>query len=85
MFMGRNVHGAKCPWGEMSMGRNDHGANFPQGKMPWGGGCPWGELSMERAAMVRVVQSPYIRRLDEDKITVYSNKYDRLMLKLLIM
>jgi hypothetical protein len=33
--MGRVVHGARCPWGELSMGRVVHGAS-----------CPWGELSM---------------------------------------
>jgi hypothetical protein len=36
-LVGRVVHGASCPWGEMSVGQNVCGAN-----------CPWGELSMGR-------------------------------------
>jgi hypothetical protein len=43
--MGRVVHGASCPWGELSLGRVVHGAS-----------CPWGELSMWRVLMGRVVR-----------------------------
>ncbi len=35
--MGRVVHGASCPWGEMSVGRDVRGAK-----------CPWGEVSVGR-------------------------------------
>jgi hypothetical protein len=35
--MGQVVHGASCPWGELSKGRVVHGAS-----------CPWGELSVGR-------------------------------------
>ncbi len=37
VVMGRVVHGASCPWGELSLGR----------VVPWAS-CPWGELSMGR-------------------------------------
>jgi hypothetical protein len=33
----RVVHGARCPWGELSVGRTVRGAS-----------CPWGKLSMGR-------------------------------------
>ncbi len=42
--MGRVVHGASCPWGELSMGRV-----FP------GASCPWGVLSMGRVVLGRVL------------------------------
>jgi hypothetical protein len=41
---GRNVHGAKCPWGELSMGLVVHGAS-----------CPWGKLSLGRDVVRRVL------------------------------
>ncbi len=54
MPMVRVVHGASCPWGELSMGRAVHGASCPWRKLSMGGtvhggNCPWGELSMGRA------------------------------------
>ncbi len=49
--MGRVVHGASCPWGELSVGRTVRGANCPWGELSVGrivrgASCPWGELSM---------------------------------------
>jgi hypothetical protein len=54
--MGRNVHGAKCQWGESCMGRNVpgrvvHGPSCPWGKLSMGrsvhgASCPWGEMSL---------------------------------------
>ena len=39
--VGRDVHGAKRPWGEMSMGEMSfHGAK-----------CPWGEMSVGRKVL----------------------------------
>jgi hypothetical protein len=53
--MGRVVHGASCPWGELSLGRVVHGASCPWGELSMGrvvpgvsfdgASCPWGELS----------------------------------------
>jgi hypothetical protein len=48
--MGRVVHGASCPWGELSVERNVHGASCPWGEMSVGQNvrgakCPWGEMS----------------------------------------
>jgi hypothetical protein len=53
--MGRIVHGASCPWGELSVGRVVRGVKCPGGDCPWGemsvgrnvrgAKCPWGELS----------------------------------------
>ncbi len=58
--MGRVVHGASCPWGELSMGRVFPGASCPWGELSLGrvvygascpgasfdrASCPWGELS----------------------------------------
>jgi hypothetical protein len=37
VVMGRVVHGASCPWGELSLGRVVRGAS-----------CPWGELFLGR-------------------------------------
>ncbi len=56
--MGRVVHGASCPWGELSMERVAHGASCPWGELSMGrvvhgASCPWGELSMGRVAMRR--------------------------------
>jgi hypothetical protein len=42
--MGRAVHGASCPWGELSMGR----AVFEVS-------CPWGEVSMGLVVMALFV------------------------------
>ncbi len=51
--MGRVVHGASCPWGEMSVGRNVRGASCPWGELSVGrdvrgARCPWGEMSVGR-------------------------------------
>jgi hypothetical protein len=46
------VHGASCPWGEMSMERVIHGASFV-----CGASCPLGELSMVR--VVHGVSCPW--------------------------
>jgi hypothetical protein len=51
--MGRVVHGASCPWGELSLGRIVHGANCPWGdlsvgRIVRGAKCPWGEMSVGR-------------------------------------
>jgi hypothetical protein len=42
--MGRVVHGASCPWGELSMGRVVHGASCLWGELSWGE-LSWGEWS----------------------------------------
>jgi hypothetical protein len=57
--MGRAVHGASCPWGELStselsVGRAVHGTSCLWGELSMvravhGANCPWGELSMGRA------------------------------------
>jgi hypothetical protein len=39
MSVGRNVRGAKCPWGEMSVGRNVRGARC-RGARCRGASCP---------------------------------------------
>jgi hypothetical protein len=49
--MGQVVHGASCPWGELSMGRVVHGASCPWGEFSTGRvfhrvSCPWNEFSM---------------------------------------
>jgi hypothetical protein len=51
--MGRVVHVAICPWGELSMGRAVHGAKCRWGELSVrrnvrGAKCPLGELSMGR-------------------------------------
>jgi hypothetical protein len=51
--MGRDVRGAKCPWGELSLGRNVRGAKCLWGEMSVGrivrgANCPWGEMSVGR-------------------------------------
>jgi hypothetical protein len=51
--MGRVVHGASCPCGELSVGRAVHGVKCPWGEMSVGravrgANCPWGELSLGR-------------------------------------
>jgi hypothetical protein len=48
--MGRVVHGASCPWGELSVGRTVCGGNCPLGRTVRGANCPWGELSVGRIA-----------------------------------
>jgi hypothetical protein len=48
--MGRVVHGASCPWGELSLGRVVHGAS-----------CLWGELSMGRVVVGRVLMGRVVR------------------------
>jgi hypothetical protein len=54
------VHGASCPWGEMSLGQNVRGAKYPWGEMSWGklswGELSWGELSVGRVVLGRVVR-----------------------------
>ncbi len=52
--MERVVHGASCPWGELSVGRTVRGANCPWGELSvgrtvHGASCPWGELYVGRA------------------------------------
>jgi hypothetical protein len=63
--MGRVVHGASCPWGEMFlarvvMERVVHGANCPWGEMSvgravYGAKCLWAEMSVGRDVVERVV------------------------------
>jgi hypothetical protein len=53
--MGRDVHGANCPWGELSVGRIVHGREMSVGRAVHGANCPWGELSVGRDVVGRVV------------------------------
>jgi hypothetical protein len=51
--MGRVVHGASCPWGELSMGRVVRGAKCLWGELSVGqdvrgAKCLWGEMSVGR-------------------------------------
>jgi hypothetical protein len=51
--MGRVIHGASCPWGEMSMGRVVRGVSCPWGELSVGrdvrwARCPWDEMSVGR-------------------------------------
>jgi hypothetical protein len=60
--MGWVVHGARCPWGELSVGQIVRGANCPWGGMSVGRNvrgakCPWGELSVGR--IVRGAKCPW--------------------------
>jgi hypothetical protein len=48
--MGRDVHGASCPWGQLSMGPVVHGAS-----------CPWAEFSMGRDVVGRVLMGRVVR------------------------
>jgi hypothetical protein len=43
--MGRYVHGASCPWGEMSWG-----GELSMGQIVPGVSCQWGKLSIRRNA-----------------------------------
>ncbi len=59
--MGQVVHGASCPWGELSVGRVVRGASCPWGELSvgWivrGVNCPWGELSVGRNVTGRNVR-----------------------------
>ncbi len=64
--MGRVVHGASCPWGELSMVRVVHGVSCPWGELSMGrvvhgASCLWGELSMGRVVMGRVLMGQVVR------------------------
>jgi hypothetical protein len=48
--MGRVVHGASCPWDELSMGRVVHRAS-----------CLWGEMTVGLVVMVRVLMGQVVR------------------------
>jgi hypothetical protein len=48
--MGRVVHGASCPWGELSLGRVVHGVS-----------CLWGELSLGRDVVGQVLMGQVVR------------------------
>ncbi len=61
LSMGWVVHGASCPWWELSMGqvvmgRSVHGASclwgeLSMGQAVHGASCPWGKLSMGQAVL----------------------------------
>jgi hypothetical protein len=53
--MGRVVHEASCPWGELSWGELSMGLVVP------GASCPWGELSMGRVVVWRVLMGRVVR------------------------
>jgi hypothetical protein len=58
--MGRDVHGANCPWGELFVGRIVRGVSCPWGELSVGrnvrgASCPWGELSVGQDVVGRVV------------------------------
>ncbi len=66
LSVGRVVHGASCPWGELSLGRAVPGASCPWGELSMGrvvpgASCLWGEMTVGRVVVGRVVVGRVVR------------------------